>query len=519
MWSRSNLTTALSIALVSQASVYAAPVEEWNEANNPQIMNDAYEYKLTKLPTSAHLPKERAPWSDNYWQSNRGGISFRWFGTNYKETDKDKPAYFNYLLPTKEEVLKMTEAQLKKLSPAEKFDILHGRYDYPTVMAERARTSPEAKNWEGLCHGWIQAAIHHPEPEPNVGVNPDGVVVPFGSADIKGLMTYYYGVKMYDYARGQRWVGRYDGKIQYLDSIDSMDGSVWKDLPADLHAEFSKYLADGAWCSTDQYLRNTYVSQYWIQKPQNADLKAQFDACGEDARCKNTVVNYAITNQREAMVNQCPLDLQKYLTVYPENLVKQVGLRIENRRGLGNVFRGRIGIKDVNPGAFHVIVTNQIGIMKESFGANINTSDAAERITEVWNQPITGFETRFVKGDQQEDGEDSYDRRSKRKVWVETDLYYVAEIYQRWDPVVGMYGRNREGQAVPLNLIKKMTYKYRLDLDRDGNIIGGKWANRREHPNFLWTHKALEFRGYFNKLNEIYKPRWNAAATTEALTQ
>lgn len=507
MWSKSYLTLSLSVVAVLQSSAYAAKPMPWNADNDPHIMSDKYIYQLNKLPLKASLPKEHAPWADNYWQSNRGGISFRWYGADTRALDEDKSQYFSYLPPTREEVARMSTEELKRLSPAEKFDILNGRYDYPTVAIERARTKEDAPGWEGICHGWIQAAIHHPEPEANVGVNPDGIVVPFGSADIKGLMSQYYGVKMYDFARGQRWVGRYNGQIQYLDSVDSQDGNVWKDLPADLKAEFSSYLADGAWCSTDAYLKGTYVAQYWIQKPQNAELKSQFDSCGGDKYCQSQVINGAVAANRDAMVNQCPLDLQKYLTVYPENLVKQVGLRTSNRRGLGNIFRGRIGINDVNPGAFHVILTNQIGIMNEAFGANINTSGAAGRITEVWNQPVTGFEVRFRKGnDGDDDDGDVSDVAFKKKVYVETDLYYVAEIYQRWSPVVGTGANN----------IVKETYRYRLDLDDAGNIIGGKWDKKRDHPNFLWTHKGLEFRGYYSKLNEIYKPRFSVTPAAPA---
>ncbi len=502
LFRNSHLAVSASLVVVLQlSSVTAFAAEEWNAANDPHIMSDKYTYQLSKLPFKASLPKERAPWSDNYWQSNRGGISFRWMN------GPDAGNFFTYVPPTKEEVARMSQDELKRLSPAEKLDILQGRYDYPTVKMERDRTKPDAPGWEGICHGWIQAAIHHPEPEASTGINPDGIVVPFGSSDIKALMSQYYGVKMYDFARGQRWVGRFNNQIQYLDSVDNMDGNRWVDLPADLREEFGKYLADGAWCATDQYLKGTYVTEYWMKKPQNAELKSQYDNCGGNAYCQSQVVNGAVAANRDAMVNQCPLDLQKYLTVYPENLVKQVGLRTENRAGLGNLFRGRIGIKDVNPGAFHVILTNQIGLMQESFGANINTSEAAARITEVWNQPIVGYESRLIRGEEGEEG--NLDGLSKRKVWVETDLHYVAEIYQNWNPVVG----------TPKNLIKTMTYRYRLDLDRDGNIIGGKWAQRREHPNFLWTHKALEFRGYYKVLNDIYKPRWQAAATTEALPQ
>ncbi len=47
----------------------------------------------------------------------------------------------------------MSLDDLKILSPAEKYDIYVGRYDYPTVQSEWKRTNPEDAHWEGLCHG------------------------------------------------------------------------------------------------------------------------------------------------------------------------------------------------------------------------------------------------------------------------------------------------------------------------------------------------------------------------------
>jgi hypothetical protein len=60
---------------------------------------------------------------------------------------------WKYHLNTKEELKQLSQQQLMELSPAEKLDILAGRYDYPTVKSERRRTSPYDEFWEGLCHG------------------------------------------------------------------------------------------------------------------------------------------------------------------------------------------------------------------------------------------------------------------------------------------------------------------------------------------------------------------------------
>jgi hypothetical protein len=41
-------------------------------------------------------------------------------------------------------------------------------------------------------NGWAVASFKHQEPTPKVLVNPDGIAIPFGAADIKALVSYYY---------------------------------------------------------------------------------------------------------------------------------------------------------------------------------------------------------------------------------------------------------------------------------------------------------------------------------------
>lgn len=84
----------------------------------------------------------------------------------------------------------MTPELLGRLSPAEKYDILAGRFGYPLVGMERERTSSGAPYWHGLCHGWAPASLLFREPHPIVVTSVDGIRVPFGSSDVKALLTY-----------------------------------------------------------------------------------------------------------------------------------------------------------------------------------------------------------------------------------------------------------------------------------------------------------------------------------------
>jgi hypothetical protein len=87
----------------------------------------------------------------------------------------------------------MTLAQRSALSPAEKYDMYMGRYDFPLLKSERKRTSPTRPGWEGLCHGWAVASMHFKEPKPVLVKSLDGIEIPFGSSDIKGLLSLVQG--------------------------------------------------------------------------------------------------------------------------------------------------------------------------------------------------------------------------------------------------------------------------------------------------------------------------------------
>ena len=161
--------------------------EAWNSANVPTNFEGVTTSKFFDLPLAGKLTK--TPWTDTYWPSYRGGIASRWNDPSVTTTE----GHHTYALLTKEKALTLSGTELRKLSPAEKYDLFSGRYDFPTVARERQRVSPEDPTWTGICHGWAPAAINFNEPKEITLSNPDGIAVPFGSSDVKALLSYYEG--------------------------------------------------------------------------------------------------------------------------------------------------------------------------------------------------------------------------------------------------------------------------------------------------------------------------------------
>jgi hypothetical protein len=158
-------------------------LEAWKPHDAPINLDASFARNINALPSSATLATQ--PWPDTYWPSYEGGVSSRWNSSN--------PQPFKYVPPTLAELRTMTKDQLMELSPAEKFDIFRGDYNYSLVQSERSRTSPSDESWEGICHGWAPASTLFAEPQPVVLSNADGIAIPFGSADVKAMLSYYQG--------------------------------------------------------------------------------------------------------------------------------------------------------------------------------------------------------------------------------------------------------------------------------------------------------------------------------------
>jgi len=343
----------LLCALLSVTSVHAESVI-WDGQNDPDRFDPSYQTHFGTLPISGSLPPEEVPWSDTYWPNNESGIAHRW---NSKE-----PKDFTYIPPSRTEVARMTLEQMAELSPAEKYDLFLGDYSYKTVRAVRARTSPEAEDWNGICNGWAQAAIFHREPAPVTLTNPDGIAVPFGSSDVKGLLSYFYAKR----------------KPSTVIQLGRRAGS------------FSRIFNPGAY-------------------------------------------------------------------------------------------------KDVNAGAFHIVVTNQIGIKKIAFIGDLDSG------TKVWNYPIYAYTSMVLA---QGGPAETSAPGTVHRLMVETTVQVSSdEEDPQWDPIMG---------TDKFTFIED-TYRYWLELDGLGNIIGGEWRNNN-HPDYLWISKKMDFTGPYQKLGEIYVP-------------
>lgn len=138
--------------------------------------------------------------------------------------------------------------------------------------------------------------------------------------------------------------------------------------------------------------------------------------------------------------------------------------------------------QDVNAGAFHVVITNMLGLQRRAF-AEDRTYDY-----QVWNQPIRGYEITSLNegltaaeamaalGLEGETYEYNDDAVSFAEVRMNT--FYITESHPSEQPRLPQLDR----------FTRTDRYHYILELDAEGNVIGGEWgpSSQSNHPDFLW---------------------------------
>lgn len=345
------------------------------------------------LPAMGKLADDRLGWSESYWPSNKGGVAYRW--------NHPSPEPFKYRMHSREELAKMGQKELAQLSPAELYDIANNDYNYSLTRRAFNLYSPRDLWWEGICHGWAQAAINYPEPEPTVVTNAAGIKVPFGSSDVKALLAMHEAYN-------------YKGEI--------------------------------------------------------------FGFVGR--RCK---VNGKVEGEGDDRD------------------------RPEHRNPPAPELANSPDCKDVNAGAFHVVISNMIGLLGKGFVADI------DRYNDVWNQPIHSYATEVVK----EEGVTSGHRAFgiERRIHVKMKMTYGEEL-KFYTPELASTGARNFVSKLPVTMtphqeFRHKSYEYVLELDGTGKIIGGEWISQTR-PDFMWMYgRSKNFKNApipLANLKHIYRP-------------
>lgn len=144
---------------------------------------------------------------------------------------------------------------------------------------------------------------------------------------------------------------------------------------------------------------------------------------------------------------------------------------------------------DTNPGTWHLAIVNQLGAAGRSL-----VMDATYDY-EVWNQPVAGYDYRYFNPqtmklvktlDDAKVAKRNYSRDPFKKYRGRSAAAYAGVIMQvRY--MVETAPEQRDSDGPNYDAVNTVIYKYDLELNADGRIIGGEWFTGKCHPDFLWT--------------------------------
>lgn len=206
MWSRTSAPSkllvvgalvTLSVQAVARLSTPDPLAREWGL---PLSRN------LDRLPEEGVLDEKNFPWAEARFPFAEGGIANRYQREDLPlaERASRRPLTLDAIkaLPT----ASRSEA-LSKLSPAEIFDVVRGlTATYPLTNEIRRLTAKAGARGladldEKMSFGWAAAATSFAEPAQRTDyavrfAEGTSATLSIGSADVKGLSAYYYGVKV-----------------------------------------------------------------------------------------------------------------------------------------------------------------------------------------------------------------------------------------------------------------------------------------------------------------------------------
>ncbi len=132
--------------------------------------------------------------------------------------------------------------------------------------------------------------------------------------------------------------------------------------------------------------------------------------------------------------------------------------------------------RDMNAGAFHVAVTNILGLRRQMVVGDFSPGYM------VWNYPIVGYRV----ASQRMIGAQEANRLVSSRAASEPSYVFnhAATSFAHVTMTITKVGLSEDTAA----------YEYVLELNSNGKIIGGEWIgqSRSEHPDFIWQLKKPE---------------------------
>lgn len=145
---------------------------------------------------------------------------------------------------------------------------------------------------------------------------------------------------------------------------------------------------------------------------------------------------------------------------------------------------------DLNPATWHLVMTHMVGMNKRSF-----VMDATYDY-EVWNQPVMAYSYTYFNPQTKQAQQNLESAVVSRETFTKDPFnkFRPAEarsfvgVSMKVGYVVETEANEMETDSPQDDAIRWVKYDYDLELDSNGQIIGGEWY-MDTHPDFIWNPK------------------------------
>lgn len=461
----------------------SAKADAFNRINNPDRFQKRINYKFDELPLSGEIAN--TPWTATYWPTYEDGINARWQGKDVlspaEKYDKafnnwEPDAAFMALKPFDPSTCEWDDAYYEGLGPAAKYaDRYKGNFrahngidDDGDGVADKDECSTHEngitdydgiETWFGLCHAWAPAALL--EPEPLSSVTREGVK--FDVSDLKALMismydrTSAYGIGARCNIAAKEFEFDEDGRIKQESCFDMNPGAI--------HAIITNFIGIN---KQGFVLERTIDYEVWNQPVRGYEIREQEEISMQDA--------YTLLDIDDPDANLSEGNGIVIQGVEEDSKHAEIILRAANTLTLAQLDDDARLYK--NEAKFIIEYrAGDDGRLNTRDDKTIRTLEELDDIKYVGKRAFgrllgyaltNGYVNKNYK----------YNQNAERFVRVKMALNWITEqspSVDRTDDQIDRYTRTD-------------VYDYILELDADGNILGGEYFGRskREHADFIW---------------------------------
>ena len=171
--------------------------------------------------------------------------------------------------------------------------------------------------------------------------------------------------------------------------------------------------------------------------------------------------------------------------------------------------------RDVNPGTFHLVLTEFLGNLDPSRRRPFVMDRAID--TQKWNYPVVGFSTsgsgsgprpaNLASGNLKENSDC---KRSIEQAKDRGHEFFIGDVGSGVDCIVSIevavtlvnYAAPDRSSVAGRKTLAPITFAYWLELDNDGYIVGGEWNFKKmqggtfqgSHPDAIWLPQGDRYK-------------------------